>query len=339
MLDTNARATTTAESDPVGSDPPDEEGSQLAELESDDALHDTGGRRDEGDAAQAAPADEPARADGPLPEASARADAPFVRQAHIGSTGMHVAAYQRMLHRWNVHVRPYWASPSEAHAYFGDPMRKQVRQFQQAWSDAHPGDRVEPTGLIGPRTHARLLPSADERARYLLRKAYDQEHPVVTGRQIVVDAALLALKHQGHMTYSGPHTSSIGRRWQGISEQIAPPSVPQYADCSSLCTWLLWLARDHGAHDPSADDWRYGDTETMIQHGTKRTVEAAQPGDMFHYYRPDWGGHVAVMVGRSQGVPWLVSFGQQGGPYYVRYDYRHYHGRVDLRGVWSYVDG
>lgn len=266
-------------------------------------------------------------------------DCPYVEQLHVGMSGPHVAAYQRMLHRWDPEVRPQWEAPYMGQGFFGQPMRDQVKRFQASWSSVH-GDRPIPaTGYIGPLTHAALLRSADARACWLLRTEYERRRGG-EARTIVTDAARKALARKGRMTYSGPKAPAEyqRRRWQGIKERIVPPSVPQYADCSSLASWCLWLARDHGAEDPSRSRWTWGNTTSMEPNGRKVDVGSARPGALFFYFRPKWGGHVGIMVERAQGVPWLVSFGQQGGPYYVRWDYRRYKGRVDLTSVRDYID-
>ena len=289
------------------------------------------------------PDDAPAGADEPesAPEADAAgapaAEAercPYVEQLHVGLTGPHVAAYQRMLHRWNAAVRPRWATPDEEHGFFGDDMRDQVKSFQRAWSDEHP-DRphIPQTGYVGPVTHTALLEWADDRACFLLRKAHDRLHPTVGGRELAVAAARVALAQRGRMTYSGPGTTYIPKRWQGIASRLVPPACPTYADCSSLASWCLWVAREQGASDPSVNGWSWGTTYSMIGHGRPLTVSPALPGSLFFYNSPS-PTHVAIMVDRAQGVPFVCSFGSQGGPYYVRYDYRS-----DVSAVRDYFAG
>ena len=249
------------------------------------------------------------------------ATCPYVEQLRVGMSGPHVAAYQRMLHRWDPHVRPAWASPSEEHGLFGKPMLAQVKTFQEKHA-------IPSSGVIGPRTHLELVKSADRRACFLLREEYERRHPEVTGRELARQAALTAYAHEGQMTYAGPHSQWIPRRWQGIAEGIQPPDVPSYADCSSLATWCLWTARDHGAQDPSANGWKWGTTFSMEPNGRPVSAATAQPGDLFFYV-----GHVAIMVDRAQGVPIVVSFGGQGGPHHLAYSYRS-----DLTSVKNYVD-
>lgn len=260
--------------------------------------------------------------------------APYVESLHVGMTGRHVAAYQRMLHRWNAEVRPNWASPSEEDAYFGTPMREQVRIFQRAWSRHHPSARRIPAnGHIGPRTHKALVRHSDGRACLLLRKERQAQKEGVAARKIVVKAALKAYRdHQGKMIYSGPNTpqSVMAKRWEGIQKGIELPRVPKHADCSSLATWCLWNAREEGATDPSDPDdqsWSWGTTFSMEPNGKKVSVAEARPGDLVFYE-----GHVTVIVERSQGIPYVVSFGSQGGPYYERYNYRN-----DVTSVKDYI--
>lgn len=259
-------------------------------------------------------------------------DCPYVEALHVGMTGQHVAAYQRMLHRFDPNLRPQWASPSEEQAFFGEPMKKQLQTFQGTWSQKHPNQKaIPPTGQLGPASHNALSQWADERSKFLLKQEYDRQHAQVTGRLVAVQAAQLALSHRGKMMYSGPGSNYIPKRWQGIQERLMPPNCPTYADCSSLASWCLWVARDQGAHDPSQNNWGWGTTLTMDPHGRQATAATAKPGSLFFYNRPTT--HVAIMVERVQGVPMLVSFGGQGGPSYVRYDYRG-----DLSVIREYFD-
>ena len=263
----------------------------------------------------------------------AAARCPYVEQLHVGLTGPHVGAYQRMLHRWNAAVRPEWATPDEPHAFFGEPMRDQLKTFQRSWSDAHPDQpRIPQTGFLGPVTHRALLEWADNRACFLLASEFDRRHPTLGGRDLVVAAARLALEQRGRMTYSGPGTTHIPKRWQGIAERLLPPACPTYADCSSLASWCLWVAREHGAADPSENSWSWGTTYSMIGHGRPLTVSTALPGSLVFYNSPST--HVAIVVERLQGVPMVCSFGSQGGPYYARYDYRS-----DTSAVRDYIEG
>lgn len=258
---------------------------------------------------------------------------PYVEQLHVGKTGRHVAAYQRMLHRWNAEVRPYGASPSVEEGYFGEPMREQVRIFQRTWSKRHPSARrLPPNGHIGPRTHKALVRHADARACSLLRKEHEAQMGAAA-RKIVVKAALKAYQdHQGKMIYSGPNTSAsvMAKRWEGIDKGIELPRVPKHADCSSLATWCLWNARERGATDPSHPDdqtWTWGTTFSMEPNGKKVSVAKARPGDLVFYE-----GHVTIIVERSQGIPYVVTFGSQGGPYYEKYNYR-----TDVTSVKDYI--
>lgn len=257
----------------------------------------------------------------------ATAEAPYVAHAYRGSSGSHVAAYERMLARWA------GEELAEEREVFTAKTAARVRGFQQTETE------LRPTGSIGPGTHEALLAWADDRAVRLLREEYERRHPGPTARQIVVSAALCALAKRGSLVYSGRNRATVRRRWQGIDEGIAPPEAPTYADCSSLATWCLWLARDLGAGDPSGRDWAPGNTASMERLGRNVTLEDARPGSLFFYANDRMGGHVAIMVERVRDTPFVVSFGFEGGPSYLRYDYRlRMLGRSDLTSVRDYID-
>ena len=118
-----------------------------------------------------------------------------------------------------------------------------------------------------------------------------------------------------------------------------PPRVPDFADCSSLATWCLWTARAHGARDPSDRDWGPGSTWTMEPNGRPVTLAEARPGDLLFYANGQGEGHVAILVERVRDIPFVVSFGAEGGPEYVRWDYRRRRGGADeLTSARAYVD-
>jgi cell wall-associated NlpC family hydrolase len=249
----------------------------------------------------------------------------YVSHAYEGSSGSHVAAYAEMLARWA------GEEPGATETLFTHAMAARVRRFQQA-------EAIKATGSIGPATHAALLSWADEHSAGLLQREYQRRHPRTTAREVAVSAAMLALQHRGKLVYSGRNRPTVGRRWQGIEEEITPPDVPQYADCSSLVTWCLWLARDLGADDPSLRDWAPGHTGSMQRGGRPVTLAGARPGSLFFYENDRMGGHVAIMVERVRDIPFVVSFGFEGGPSYVRYDYRRrFLGWNDLASIRDYI--
>jgi hypothetical protein len=264
--------------------------------------------------------------------------APFCRTLHIGMGGPDVAAYQLMLHNFTLdnpksRVRTYGISPDPVHhfGYFGQPMAAQVEHFRQLHNAAHPLDIIGASGgMIGPRIHRALVRWVGPDAQALLREQWKALHPessIGSARATAVHAMRNWYAHRGVSTYSGPGHRTIGRRWDGIEARRMPPDFPRYSDCSAGNTWALWVAaRDHAAvvHDPSENGWAWGSTLSMAPHGQARTASSAQPGDLFFYGR--WAGlttHVAMMAERVNGVPWVIGFGQQGGPSYLPYRYRH----------------
>jgi hypothetical protein len=140
-------------------------------------------------------------------------------------------------------------------------------------------------------------------------------------RALVVEAALLGVRKRDQI-----HYTQGSKRWDGITHHRDPRrgEVPSHADCSSFLTWILWAALALVFHRPdrvNGHDWKAGYTGTMIQHGAK--VPQGQhklQGDLVFYGSPV--SHVAMVVERVNGVLMVVSHGSEGGPYYVRYNYR-----------------
>jgi hypothetical protein len=241
-----------------------------------------------------------------------------------------------MLTRWEAGAGD--AVPDCESRTFDQLLAERVRVFQRWWASERGEPLLGATGSIGPVTHHALLDWADEPARELLRREFALRHPCRSAREVVVEAALLALDSRGQIVYSGRNRETVGRRWQGIEDEVAPPEVPRYADCSSFATWCLWLAREFGAEDPSSREWAPGSTHTMEGHGRAVSIANARPGSLFFYFNEAWGGHVGVMVERVADIPMIVGFGREGGPAYVRYDYRvKTLGWNDLRSVKDYI--
>jgi hypothetical protein len=244
---------------------------------------------------------------------------PYVEHVVAGSRGLHVDGYRRVL----------GAGGTGA---FGEADSGLVRRFQREAG-------LRETGAIGPATHTALAALADEEARRLVREEHARRHPRATARGLAVLASFAALDRRGEMVYSGPGRATVARRWQGIEEEIEPPASPEYADCSSLATWCLWVGRAHGSTDPSRRGWAPGSTATMEPHGRAVPLDDAPPGALLFYARDGLGGHVAMLVERVGGIPFVVSFGAEGGPEYVQWDYRRARfGADDLTSVRDYVD-
>jgi len=155
-------------------------------------------------------------------------------------------------------------------------------------------------------------------------------------RDRAVQAAMLGFRNRGAI-----HYTQGGARWQGIADTrySRQGQFPNQCDCSSFATWCLWNAlyvpfrvKDvvNGA------DWRAGYTGTMLNHGM--VVEKQRDfrrGDLVLYGNGAPGKHVAIIVGRQggrSGTPMVVSHGSEGGPYYIRWDYRG-----DIMNVRRYI--
>jgi hypothetical protein len=178
----------------------------------------------------------------------------------------------------------------------------------------------------------RYGPGNTERATKTDQNTDPQTGTTFSARQMVTNALTNWYRnHRGQCVYTQGH-----ERWDGIVNKRKPPDFPRYADCSSGSTWALWLAwlvYPDVVSDPSENGWSSGWTGSMIKTGQVRTASNALPGDCVFY----GGGynattHVAVMVARIGGKPWVIGMGSPGGPSYVPYDYRS-----DVVGWRSYI--
>jgi cell wall-associated NlpC family hydrolase len=142
-------------------------------------------------------------------------------------------------------------------------------------------------------------------------------------REAAVRAALMGLDN-----ISQVHYTQDSRRWDGISNKrvAAKGKVPHHSDCSSFATWCLWNGLNLGfevGDVVNGLDWTAGYTGTMLQNGKEvRRVEKLRQGDCVIYGSESPGTHVAIVVGRQDGVPMVVSHGSEEGPFFVRYNYR-----------------
>ena len=142
-------------------------------------------------------------------------------------------------------------------------------------------------------------------------------------RRATVRAALAGLEN-----ISMVHYTQGADRWDGIGNNrvAAKGKVPHHSDCSSFSTWCLWngLNLGFGVGDVvNGLDWSAGYTGTMLQNGKQvRRVENVRQGDCVLYGTKWPGSHVAIVVGRQDGIPMVVSHGSEEGPFFIRYDYR-----------------
>jgi hypothetical protein len=140
-------------------------------------------------------------------------------------------------------------------------------------------------------------------------------------RDRVVQAAKLALAHKAQVHY----TEHIPQRWSGIRyhRNAALGQFPHNSDCSSFATWCLWngLLLRFGLGDiVNGQGWNAGNTASMIQHG--RVVPHGSDilrGDCVFYGTPVF--HVTIVVHHSNGVPMVISQGEETGPWYIAYNH------------------
>lgn len=138
-------------------------------------------------------------------------------------------------------------------------------------------------------------------------------------RDIAVEAALTGFRHAPSIHY----TQGMSR-WQGIADTrySRRGQYPNYADCSAFVTWCYWnaLAVEYRRIDHvNGQLWKAGWTGTMLQHG--KVIRHTE-----HILRADaviYKGHTAIIVGKKNGIPMVVSHGSEGGPYYLPYNYRN----------------
>jgi hypothetical protein len=140
-------------------------------------------------------------------------------------------------------------------------------------------------------------------------------------RRMAVEAAALALHHAPSV-----HYTQGSRRWEGIDKgyRAYKGQYPKYADCSSFVTWCLWQPGLHW-HLPdfaNGEGWEAGYTGTLAEHGVRVTNGHFLLADVVLYGSRWPYEHTALLAGAVDGVPHVISHGSEGGPYFLRWDYR-----------------
>lgn len=138
--------------------------------------------------------------------------------------------------------------------------------------------------------------------------------------------ALACVRKRNDIHYS----QDLHKRWSGINQAIHLPDVPPYADCSAFVTWVFWTSRIaiRGSAGPDIvnhADWSRGYTGTMSQFGTRHRFGTKfwKRGRTLVFYGRNGISHVALYVGKNKdGVPMVVSHGQEAGPLLVPWNYR-----------------
>lgn len=140
-------------------------------------------------------------------------------------------------------------------------------------------------------------------------------------RKIIAQDAARCYANRGRI-----HYTQGGSRWQGISSRRSAirNTYPNYADCSSLATWLLWDAmhRPYGTRDlVNNTRWLYGYTGSMYRRGKAVTkLSSVKIGDLVFYGNQGGGipSHVAIAIGGGR----VLSHGSESGPLILNIDYR-----------------
>lgn len=151
-------------------------------------------------------------------------------------------------------------------------------------------------------------------------------------RDRAVQAAMVGYAHK-----TGLHYTTGARRWQGIQLRLNARAghFPDWADCSSFCSWCLWSGLGLGFNRPDSVNgcsWRAGFTGTMLTHGVPvRFASNALAGDCVIYGSGYPGRHAAIVV-KSGNTPMVISNGSEAGPFYLPYNYRR-----DLMGIRRYI--
>jgi hypothetical protein len=238
--------------------------------------------------------------------------------------GPDVEAWRRALIRAN--LRSAKAPHGETLA-MGAQLEEETRHFQRVHG-------IPPSGVVGQLTFNKAVRLGlylgyelrlVEKQRAAMRKTHAN---LVAG--YVIQAAVISAdtKHEPSIHYS----QDENLRWRGIHFGWIPPVFPDFADCSSMFTWLRFEAMLRAFSTAGPDTingtrWLSGFTGTMMSHGKPVALKNAVPGltACFYSTRKDKvPTHVAVFVGTlpGHGPDCIVSHGQENGPRIAHVNYR-----------------
>jgi len=221
-----------------------------------------------------------------------------------GDKGPDVQALKRALSKAGVFPWP----GDHPDPNYGPKAQEAVKQFQQQHD-------LDVDAEVGPKTLTALLPSFDRSGLHLLAQGQSTEG-AEGKRANIVATALLAYNKRDQI-----HYTMGSQRMDGVVQQIKPPNVPSFGDCSAMVTWYYWVA---GAPDPNGVNYNgTGYTGTLAQHGETVSVEQSKPGDYVLYGSGAPWHHVALLVAVRNGQHMVISHGSEPGPYYLPYNYRN----------------
>lgn len=232
------------------------------------------------------------------------------RELHFGMRGLDVTALQRALRHAGFLKR-------RSTGFYGVATRRAVKAFQRKHGLAADGEYGAATHRVMVRWH-----HFDKYGESLLARQPVGPTKAEVKRRTARATAILVYNHRAAIHYTmGP------LRMQGVRQHIHPPDYPVWEDCSSMDTWINYVA---GAVDPNGFGYNgLGFTGTMIRHGVEVSIGEAKVADLVFYGRARNAiSHVAIYVGNSM----VVSHGSEGGPYYLPWNYRS-----DMRMVRRYI--
>lgn len=231
---------------------------------------------------------------------------PFTRQIKKGTVGKDAKAVKRAL---SAAGYMQWGTFTTT---FGTFAVTALKRFQKA--HALPQD-----GVYDLSDHRKLAIYFDPYGAFLMGQAATS--PEDEKRRAIVATAMLGYAHRSTIHY----TQTSLRMW-GVRNNVQPPKVPPYEDCSSFSTWCYFVA---GVKDPNGFGYGgWGYTGTLIEHGRKIEPRDLKRGDLVFYGRATVPSHVAVFVGDGR----VISHGSEVGPLLLPRTYRS-----DLHSCRTYV--
>jgi hypothetical protein len=235
-----------------------------------------------------------------------------------GMIGNDVIAVKRALSRWNPKVYPWQKFTPVAGPFLMNVVVEYKRRHKLG----------NLTRAIGPTMYESLErartpknePAFDKFAIQLIKDFCESftKTPEQRIREAIVNAGFFWYHHRSEISYSQ------ARPFQ----KKKPPSIPSRWDCSAFVTNCHYAG---GAPDPNGRGYDgLGYTGTLKNQGVRvGSVNDLMPGDLVFYgfssgkpgFNPGDPTHVALYVGKFNGIPSVLSLGSYPMGFY-RYNYR-----------------
>jgi peptidoglycan hydrolase-like protein with peptidoglycan-binding domain len=250
---------------------------------------------------------------------------PFVRNFKFRDRSLAIIGYKRALSRAG-YLR--W---TQFIPFYGRTMRSAVRHFRKDHG-LPVNDKIDKafhTKLVKARAKHKPGMAFDSKAAWLIQQDKQRWDELQQKNQKLKKEQLIREKMRASCWFvihnrTFIHYTQSALRMYGIRNRIKPPQVTRWEDCSSMVTYICWLA---GVPDPN--DLHYnglGFTGTMYTNGAYvASLATAKTGcGCFYGHFLGYNGitHTTMLMEKIKGRWCCMSHGREQAPEFIPADYR-----------------